>query len=122
MNAPGLSLSGFSSITDIASGADGSLYVLEFTSDFTQPINNGSIWRVDSGGNREQIINGLNQPTGLAVANDGTLYVTNNSNSLQGELIEFRPNVPGPMPLLGVFAAWRQARRLRRRTQARGVP
>ena len=71
----------------------------------------------------EQLISGLTQPTGLAVAADGTLYVTNNADGLQGELREYRPLVPTPLPLLGAGAAWRQARRLRRlggrRTPAR---
>jgi hypothetical protein len=50
------------------------------------------------------------------VADDGTLYVTNNADSLEGELREYRVNVPGPLPLLGAALAWRQARSLRRRT------
>jgi hypothetical protein len=52
------------------------------------------------------------------VAGDGSLYVTNNGDSLPGELLEFRPDVPGPLPLLGAAAAWSRARRLRRRRAA----
>ncbi|MEB3199193.1 MAG: ScyD/ScyE family protein [Synechococcaceae cyanobacterium] len=115
LTSPSQALSGFTSITDIATGPDGSLYVLEYASDFFNPVANGSIWRVDSGGTRERLIDGLTQPTGLAVADDGTLYVTNNADSLQGELREYRPEVPGPLPLLGAAVAWGQARRLRRR-------
>ena len=113
--APQPSLSGFTSITDIASGADGSLYVLEYAANFFQPAGSGSVWRVAPDGRRDQIIAGLTQPTGLAVADDGTVYVTNNADSLEGELREYRPSVPGPLPLLGAAAAWGQARSLRRR-------
>ncbi|MFO0039084.1 MAG: ScyD/ScyE family protein [Synechococcaceae cyanobacterium] len=113
--APQPSLSGFTSITDIASGADGSLYVLEYAGNFFRPAGNGSVWRVAPDGRRDQIIAGLTQPTGLAVADDGTVYVTNNADSLEGELREYRPSVPGPLPLLGAAAAWGQARSLRRR-------
>jgi hypothetical protein len=116
---PQPSLEGFSSITDIASGADGSLYVLEYASNFFRPANSGSIWRVAPDGSREQLIRGLTQPTGLAVADDGTLFVTNDADSLDGELREYRPRVPAPLPLLGAGAAWHQARQLRRRAASR---
>jgi hypothetical protein len=116
---PSLSLSGFTLITDIATSLDGDLYVLEYASNFFHPAGNGSIWRVAGNGSRERIIAGLSQPTSLAVASDGTLYVTNNSDSLAGELLEYRPSVPAPLPLLGAAAAWHQARRLRRRSKAK---
>jgi DNA-binding beta-propeller fold protein YncE len=116
--APQPSLSGFTSITDIASGADGSLYVLEYAGNFFRPAGSGSVWRIALDGRRDQIIAGLTQPTGLAVADDGTLYVTNNADSLEGELREYRPVVPSPLPWLGAALAWRQARSLRRRTAA----
>ena len=117
-SSPSLSLSGFTLITDIAAAADGSLYVLEDASNFFAPDGNGSIWRVTADGSRERIIRGLTEPTGLAVAADGTLFVTNHSDGLNGELREYTP-VPGAVPWLGAFAAWRQARRLRRRTAKR---
>lgn len=114
--APSTALAGFTSITDIARGADGSLYVLQYADNFFQPAGNGSIWRIAPDGSRARIVGDLTQPTGLAVADDGTLYVTNNADSLQGELREYRPVVPGPLPLLGLSLAWRQTRSLRRRT------
>ncbi|MFM7265077.1 MAG: ScyD/ScyE family protein [Cyanobium sp.] len=115
--APSPALAGFTSITDLASAADGSLYVLQYAESFFQPAGNGSIWRVAPDGSRARIIDGLTQPTGLAVADDGTLYVTNNADGLQGELREYRPVVPGPLPVVGAAVAWRQARRMRRRQQ-----
>jgi hypothetical protein len=122
LSPPTQALSGFSSITDIASGADGTLYVLQYTDNFFSPNGVGSIWRVDANGNRERLINGLREPTALAVAADGRIYVTNNADGVQGELLEFRQVVPGPLPLLGVAAAWSQARRLRRRRTAARQP
>lgn len=115
---PAPSLGGFSLITDIASAADGNLYVLQYASNLFDPTSTGSIWRVAADGSREQLIGGLRQPTGLAVADDGTLYVTNNADGLEGELREYRPLVPAPLPLLGLGLAWRQAGRLRRRAAA----
>lgn len=115
---PAPKLADFTSITDIASGADGSLYVLQYADSFFQPAGNGSIWRIAPDGSRARIVGGLTQPTGLAVADDGTLYVTNNADSLEGELREYRPVVPSPLPWLGATLAWRQARSLRRRTAA----
>ena len=50
---------GFSLITDVAAGADGSLFVLEYASNFFKSAGGGSIWRVAPGGNRSQIISGL---------------------------------------------------------------
>lgn len=116
---PSLSLTGFSLITALASGADGSLYVLEYASNFFSPLATGSLWRVDPDGTRTQIVGGLHQPTGLAVADDGSLYVANNGDGLEGQLLEVRPEVPAPLPLLGAAAAWGQARRLRRRAAGR---
>ena len=115
-SAPSPVLDDFTSITDIARGADGSLYVLQYADNFFRPTGNGSVWRIAPDGSRARIISGLSQPTGLAVADDGTLYVTNNADSLEGELREYRVNVPGPLPLLGAALAWHQARSLRRRS------
>jgi hypothetical protein len=117
---PAPKLADFTSITDIASAADGSLYVLQYADNFFRPAGNGSIWRIAPDGSRAGIIGGLTQPAGLAVADDGTLYVTNNADSLEGELRGYRPVVPSPLPWLGTALAWRQARRLRRRTAPGG--
>lgn len=112
--APLVSLTGFTNITDVAADADGNTYVLEYSSLLFGPPATGGIWRVTPGGTRERIIQGLTQPTSLALGPDGTIFVTNKADGLQGELVEYRP-VPIPSPLFGAALAWSQARRLRRR-------
>jgi hypothetical protein len=111
---PSQDATGFSMISDVAAGPDGSLYILEYANNFFQPVGGGSVWLIDPAGVRSQIITGLTQPTGLAVDPYGVLYVSNNADGIQGELLQFTP-VPGPLPLLGAWAAWSHSRRLRRR-------
>lgn len=112
--APTQDLTGFTMITDVAAGDDGSLYILEYASSLFQRAPSGSIWLVDPTGARSQIITGLLKPTGIAVGPGGVLYVTNNADGTEGELLQFSP-VPGPLPLFGAWVAWRHSRRLRRR-------
>jgi hypothetical protein len=104
----------FTLITDVATDGLGNTYVLEYSSNFFNLGGNGGIWQVKPTGERERIISGLTEPTGLAVGPDGALYVTNNANGLSGELREYRPT-PGPLPAVGAAMAWSQARRLRQR-------
>lgn len=104
-------------ITDVAAAANGDVYVLEYATNFFAPGGSGGIWRVSASGERLRIIDGLTNPTSLALGADGAIYVTNNADGLQGELREYRP-VPAPMPQLGAALAWQQARRLRRRLPA----
>ena len=59
----------------------------------------------------------------LDVETQGLLLLTNDGETAYamlhpslGNEREYRVNVPGPLPLLGVALAWRQARSLRRRT------
>lgn len=71
--------SGFTNIADIAFGADGSLYVLEFDSNgITTGGPGGALIRIRPDGTRETIYNtGLIAPTGLEIGKDGAFYVTN---------------------------------------------
>ncbi len=110
--APLVSLTGFSTITDVTADNAGNSYVLEYN--FLPAA--GGIWRVTPGGGRERIIDGLTEPTSLALGPDGTIFVTNKADGLQGELLEYRPT-PAPLPLFGAALAWRQARRLRQRVR-----
>lgn len=70
---------GFTNIVDIAFGADGSLYVLEFDSNgITTGGPGGALIQIRPDGTRETIYNtGLIAPTGLEIGRDGAFYVTN---------------------------------------------
>jgi hypothetical protein len=69
---------GFTTISDIAFGQDGSLFVLQLDSNgLVQPGGTGQIVRVAPNGLRETVFSGLVTPTGLEIGLDGALYVTN---------------------------------------------
>lgn len=91
---------GFTNIIDIAFGPDGSLYVLELAKGgllaaFGGAPNGwaGQVTRVLPNGNQRKINSeGLNAPGGIAVARNGTIYVTNNSvDSGIGQVLRLRP-------------------------------
>lgn len=106
---------GFSNLIDIASGPDDSLYLLQYSDDFWGPPS-GSILRLGLDGSVRTVFDDLVSPTGLAVGGDGTIYVANDGDGVNGELLALTPvPTPGPLPLLGVGVAFAQARRLRRR-------
>ena len=81
----------FTNIIDIEFGPDGSLYVLQIAS----PIPNfagGALLRVAPDGTRTQIDVPLFAPGGMAIAEDGTIYVTDKSTSPSaGEVLRIRP-------------------------------
>jgi sugar lactone lactonase YvrE len=69
---------GFSAITDVAFGKDGSLYVLELTTDPSTFAPTGAIVRVKPDGSRSTIGKRvLHYPGGLAIGADGSIYVSN---------------------------------------------
>ena len=81
---PTVYASGFTNIMDLAFAADGSLYVLEIAKDSL--INAGpdgppagGLWKIPAGGGDPEMLNvdGLVMPGGIAVADDGSLYITN---------------------------------------------
>lgn len=88
---PEVVLSGFTNVIDIAFAPDGSLYVLQIAA----PIPNfpaGSLIRVAPDGTRTTVNVDLFAPGGLAVAKDGTIYVTNFSILPGGgQVIAIRP-------------------------------
>lgn len=110
---------GFNHIVDIAAGPDDALYVLDYSADFFSPSATGSLWRLGLDGSKERIFEGLLRPTGLAVAADGSIYVANNGDGINGQLLHLTVPVPGPLPLAGLGVAWVQARALRRRLARR---
>jgi hypothetical protein len=74
---------GFTNIVDIAWGPKGSLYVLEITSAGLLADNpEGALIRVWPNGKQTTVAStGLVTPTGVAIAHDGTVYVTNYGTS-----------------------------------------
>jgi sugar lactone lactonase YvrE len=82
--APTVYASGFTNIMDVAFGPDGTLYVLEIahngllSADPTAGPPQGGLWKVPAGGGTPELIvsEGLVMPGGMAVAEDGTLYVS----------------------------------------------
>ncbi|MCP9797855.1 ScyD/ScyE family protein [Cyanobium sp. Lug-B] len=106
---------GFSNLIDIAAGPDEALYLLQYSNDFFGPPS-GSVLKLGLDGSVRTIFDDLVSPTGLAVGRDGTIYVANNGDGVNGALLALTPvPTPGPLPLLGVGVAFAQARRLRRR-------
>lgn len=76
-NASTVYATGFTNITDIAWGSDGSLYALQF------PLTGGlgSIERLNGDGSHSTIFGGLIASTGLEIGPDGAFYVTQFSAS-----------------------------------------
>lgn len=68
---------GFTNITDIAWGADGRLYVLEFAENGILSGPPGALIRLNADGSQTKIFGGLIAPTGLTIGADGAFYVTN---------------------------------------------
>jgi len=83
---PEVYASGFTKIIDLAFAPDGSLYVLQITSAGGPPpqAGPGSLLRVVPGQAPQVVVapgQGLVAPGGLAIAQDGTIYVSNMSVS-----------------------------------------
>jgi len=75
--APQVFRSGFTTVTDIDFGPDGSLYVIEHSTGpafFALP---GDLVMITPGGQRTVLVSNLNRPTSVLVASDGTVYYTN---------------------------------------------
>lgn len=95
---PVLHAEGFTNIIDVAFGANGDLYVLEYSAagmlgmNPADPATLGQLVRVTPDNQRTVLVSGLMTPTGLAVAADGTIYVANNGGSAGGgQVLRFGP-------------------------------
>jgi hypothetical protein len=91
---PAIFEGGFTAIIDVAFGPDGSLYVLEIAKNgvlrgFVFGDWTGALIRVAPDGTRTEIAAGeLTAPGGMVVADDNTVYVTNNSTDAgSGEVL-----------------------------------
>ncbi len=74
---------GFTNIIDVEFGADGTLYVLEMAHEGLMSAGEGGppmggLWQVPAGGGSAELItsDGLPMPGGMAIAEDGTVYVS----------------------------------------------
>ncbi len=67
-------------LTGIARGADGNLYISQLTP-FPFPTGAGQVFRVSLSGSVTPVAGGISAGTGLAVAPDGTMYVTEIGNT-----------------------------------------
>ncbi len=88
--------SGFTNITDLAWGADGSLYVLQFADNGIFAGGTGSIQRLEGNGSHSLIYGGLVAPTGLEIGRDGDFYVTNFSPVAGGGQVLQIAAIPEP--------------------------
>jgi hypothetical protein len=94
---PQVVYSGFTNIIDIAFAPDGSLYVLQITANGIPAFNPGKLVHVALDGTRTEIAAGqLIAPGGIAVGDDGALYVTNLSiSSTVGSVLKIEPDPMG---------------------------
>jgi hypothetical protein len=84
---PEVFTSGFTTIMDIEFADDGSLYVLQISTDslFIAPPSPGALIRVAPDGTRTTVaMEELSFPGGLAIGPDGDLYVSNRGTSASG--------------------------------------
>lgn len=87
-------MDGFTSITGLAFGRDRSLYVVEIAKNGVPTIgpNTGALYRVRHGVKTELVPGQLSAPGDVAVARNGTVYVTNWSvASGIGQVLAIRP-------------------------------
>jgi hypothetical protein len=80
---PSVYASGFSAVVDVEFGPDGSLYVLEMAhGGLLAALGGGSpaggLWKVPPGGGTPELLDseGLTLPGGMALSEDGTLYIS----------------------------------------------
>jgi hypothetical protein len=84
---------GFKTIIDIAFDANGRLYVLQHSSGLTGLAGAGMLLRVSAdGAGRDTLLTDLVRPTSVAIAGDGTVYVTNRGLTPgSGEVLRIAP-------------------------------
>lgn len=91
-HAPQPYLEGFKTVTDFAFAPDGGVYVLQFASSFLFLDGPGALLHVAPDGTRTTITTALFHPTGITVAPDGTVYVSNRGTSSgTGEVLRLSP-------------------------------
>lgn len=91
---------GFTNVTDLAFGIDGSLYVLEHDANGMQVLgDDGALIRIGPDGSQTTIFSdGLLSPTGLTIGEDGAFYVSSLDPSGAGQVVRIAL-VPEPATL-----------------------
>jgi sugar lactone lactonase YvrE len=92
--------SGFTNVIDLAFGPDGTLYVLEIFHNGMLPVTlgisddvSGGLWSVPPGGGDATLLStDLMMPGGVAVGEDGTIYVTTGASIPNaGSVVSWKP-------------------------------
>lgn len=110
---------GFTMLTDLAFGPDGFLYALEYdTNGLFTPGGTGALLRINADGSSNTLFTDLTAPTGLAIGQDGSFYVSNLSASAGvGQVLRIAA-IPEPstwaLMLIGFGAAGYRMRRSRK--------
>ena len=92
-SAPQVFADGFTNVVDLAFGPDGSLYVLEITTNGLLSMNpTGALIRLLPNGSRQTVVSeGLAFPGGVTVAGNGDIYLTNRAASARaGQVLRIR--------------------------------
>ena len=102
---PEVYASGFTNIVDLAFAEDGTLYVVEITSNgLLSGDPNGSLIRVEDDGSQTVMADNLFMPGGVAIGDDGSLYVTTwaaQGNGM-GQVLRINAQFMSYMPLVPV--------------------
>ena len=85
---PTVYASGFTNLTDLAFGRDGSLYAVQLTNDGLLAGGPGSVLRVRPGASSHTVIaGGLNQPYGIAVRGHSAYVTTCSTCAGDGQVV-----------------------------------
>ena len=100
---------GFTNIVDLKFDGQGNLYVLEYAANSILSGNPaGALIRLSPKGNRQTLLSdtdGLISPTGLAIGQDGYIYLSNKGNAAgEGQIVRFAVDVPEPNGSYGLLA------------------
>ncbi len=102
---PEVYASGFTNIVDITFAEDGTLYVVEITSNsLLSGDPTGSLIRVEEDGSQTALADNLFMPGGVAIGEDGSLYVTTwaaQGNGM-GQVLRINSQFTSYMPLVPV--------------------
>lgn len=91
---PEVAETGFTTVVDLAAARDGKLYVLQIASaSLAGPPSPGALIEIHPDGTRHELARGkLTAPTGLAVDDDGALYISHQGLTAgEGEVLRLAP-------------------------------